>query len=81
MNTTQKRTIPWYLWPFWAIWRLVVIIIGSDRPPGGRNSGLGTSHRRDRPELNRNRCFRRHSTRTAGHPVNGALDLLSKSFH
>jgi hypothetical protein len=28
MNTTQKRTIPWYLWPFWAIWRLVVIIIG-----------------------------------------------------
>jgi len=25
--TTQKRNIPWYLWPFWAIWRLVVIII------------------------------------------------------
>jgi hypothetical protein len=24
----HKHNVPWYLWPFWAIWRLVVIIIG-----------------------------------------------------
>jgi hypothetical protein len=26
MNDT-KRPIPWYLWPFWLIWKLVVGII------------------------------------------------------
>lgn len=24
---TQKRTIPWYAWPFWALWRLVSWIV------------------------------------------------------
>jgi hypothetical protein len=28
MKTNQTHNVPWYLWPFWAIWRLVVIIIG-----------------------------------------------------
>jgi hypothetical protein len=23
----KKHHVPWLLWPFWAIWRLVVIII------------------------------------------------------
>jgi hypothetical protein len=23
----NKHHVPWFLWPFWAIWRLVVIII------------------------------------------------------
>lgn len=26
MNDT-KRPIPWYLWPFWLIWKLVVGVI------------------------------------------------------
>ena len=25
--TKEKKNIPWYLYPFWLIWRLVVIII------------------------------------------------------
>ncbi len=25
--TKEKKKIPWYLYPFWLIWRLVVIII------------------------------------------------------
>jgi len=24
---TQERIIPWYLWPFWALWRLVSWIV------------------------------------------------------
>ncbi|MAT43565.1 MAG: hypothetical protein CL609_14605 [Anaerolineaceae bacterium] len=26
MNT-EKRNVPFLLWPFWAIWRLIVLII------------------------------------------------------
>jgi hypothetical protein len=25
--TTQKRNIPWYLWPFAAIWKLLALIV------------------------------------------------------
>lgn len=25
--TSQEKRIPWFLWPFWAIWRLVIGII------------------------------------------------------
>lgn len=25
--TTQKRHIPWYLWPFAAIWKLLAVIV------------------------------------------------------
>jgi len=25
--TAQEKRIPWYLWPFWLIWRLVVGVI------------------------------------------------------
>lgn len=25
--TTQKRSIPWYLWPFAAIWKLLAVIV------------------------------------------------------
>jgi hypothetical protein len=24
---TQEHTIPWYAWPFWALWRLVAWIV------------------------------------------------------
>ena len=24
---SEKKHVPWYLWPFWAIWRLVEIIL------------------------------------------------------
>jgi hypothetical protein len=24
---SEKKNIPWYLWPFWAVWRLVEIIL------------------------------------------------------
>jgi hypothetical protein len=24
---TQERIIPWYVWPFWALWRLVSWIV------------------------------------------------------
>ena len=24
--TARKNRVPWYLWPFWAVWRLVVFI-------------------------------------------------------
>jgi hypothetical protein len=27
MTTAEKRNIPWYLWPFWAIWMLVATIL------------------------------------------------------
>jgi len=26
-ESQTKRGVPWYLWPFWAIWRLVIFII------------------------------------------------------
>lgn len=26
-DMTQERIIPWYLWPFWALWRLVSWIV------------------------------------------------------
>lgn len=25
--TEKKKRVPWFLWPFWAIWRLVIGII------------------------------------------------------
>ena len=25
--TTQKKQIPWYLWPFAAIWKLLAVIV------------------------------------------------------
>jgi hypothetical protein len=25
---SEKRHVPWFLWPFWAIWQLVAWIIG-----------------------------------------------------
>jgi hypothetical protein len=25
--TTQKRNIPWFLWPFWALWKLISGIV------------------------------------------------------
>ena len=27
MTTVQKRRIPWYVWPFWALWKLVSVIV------------------------------------------------------
>lgn len=24
---TEKRKVPWFLWPFWVVWRLVIGII------------------------------------------------------
>jgi len=27
MTTIQKRRIPWYAWPFWALWKLVSGIV------------------------------------------------------
>jgi hypothetical protein len=29
MTETNKKHIPWYLWPFWAIWKLVVGIVAA----------------------------------------------------
>ena len=32
MTGTYKKHIPWYLWPFWAIWKLVIgIVAGTGR--------------------------------------------------
>jgi hypothetical protein len=25
---SQDKKVPWYLWPFWAIWRLLAWIVG-----------------------------------------------------
>jgi len=25
--SAQRKSVPWYLWPFWAIWRLVTFIV------------------------------------------------------
>jgi hypothetical protein len=25
----EKKRVPWYLWPFWAIWRLVGLILAA----------------------------------------------------
>ena len=27
MSTVQKRRVPWYLWPFWALWKLISGIV------------------------------------------------------
>jgi hypothetical protein len=27
MTTVQKRRIPWYVWPFWVLWKLVSGIV------------------------------------------------------
>lgn len=27
MTTAEKRRVPWYLWPFWAVWMLVATIV------------------------------------------------------
>ena len=24
---SKKKSVPWYLWPFWAVWRLVGFIL------------------------------------------------------
>ena len=26
-TTVENKSVPWYLWPFWAIWRLLTIIV------------------------------------------------------
>lgn len=26
-NTSDSQKVPWYLWPFWAIWRLVATVV------------------------------------------------------
>ena len=26
-TTAESKTVPWYLWPFWAIWRLLTFIV------------------------------------------------------
>lgn len=23
----ESKSVPWYLWPFWAIWRLLTIVV------------------------------------------------------
>jgi hypothetical protein len=28
MTTTHKHRIPWYLWPFAALWQLIATIVG-----------------------------------------------------
>jgi len=28
-NMKEKKKVPWYLWPFWAIWKLVVGIVAA----------------------------------------------------
>ena len=27
-EVTKDRQVPWYLWPFWATWRLITWIVG-----------------------------------------------------
>jgi hypothetical protein len=27
VNMSQERHVPWYLWPFWAIWQLVSWVV------------------------------------------------------
>jgi hypothetical protein len=29
MTETRKKQVPWFLWPFWAIWKLVVWIVAA----------------------------------------------------
>jgi hypothetical protein len=29
MKEIKKKHVPWYLWPFWAIWKLVVGIVAA----------------------------------------------------
>ncbi len=28
-NLKKRKLVPWYLWPFWAIWKLVVGIVAA----------------------------------------------------
>jgi hypothetical protein len=27
MTETKRKHVPWFLWPFWAIWKLVIGIV------------------------------------------------------
>jgi hypothetical protein len=29
MAELEERRIPWFLWPFWALWRLLTLILGA----------------------------------------------------
>jgi len=29
MEQHRRRRVPWFLWPFWAIWRLVIGIVAA----------------------------------------------------
>jgi hypothetical protein len=29
MIEKNKKNIPWYLWPFWAIWKLIIGIVAA----------------------------------------------------
>lgn len=32
MEQHKRKRVPWYLWPFWAIWKLVIgIVAGTGR--------------------------------------------------
>ena len=29
MSDTRKRRVPWFLWPFYALWRLLTLILNA----------------------------------------------------
>ena len=29
MSDTKKRQVPWFLWPFYALWRLLTLILNA----------------------------------------------------
>ena len=28
MTDQKKKSVPWYLWPFWVIWEFIAMIVG-----------------------------------------------------
>ena len=45
MTMTHHRHIPWYLWPFWALWKLVAGIVAGHRAVGGGHPWPGLPDR------------------------------------
>ena len=56
---THQRHVPWYLWPFWAIWKLVIGIVAGDRAVGGSYPWPGFPDRRCGADGHRGRGDRR----------------------
>ena len=80
MTTETQKHIPWYLWPFAALWKLLAVIVEMT----GRFRGNGAWHRfyRCGHYYQFNDCWRDHRYSTGDHwiAVAAARDVLERMY-